>query len=162
MKPHIWTWLVVQQLRIHLSVQGHEFHPWFGKIPLPAGQLSPYATTTEPTLYSACSRAFIQQLLSLYAVITEAHTLVSVLCNKRSHCKKKPKHHNEEQSLLTATREGLCTATKTQHNQKEVHKFNNKNMFSEIMQVRSWRDIFMVRKENCQPKITYPAKRSFK
>ena len=43
------TSLVVQWLRICLPMQGHGFEPWSGKIPHAAEQLSPCATTTEPT-----------------------------------------------------------------------------------------------------------------
>ena len=32
--------------------RGHGFNPWSGKIPHAAEQLSPWATTTEPVLYS--------------------------------------------------------------------------------------------------------------
>ena len=48
------------------------FKPWSGKIPHAVEQLSPCATTTEPTC------------------------LEPVLHNKRSHCNEKPAHHNEE------------------------------------------------------------------
>ena len=59
------------------------------KMPNAVGQRRPCASTTEP-----------------------------MLCNKRSHCSGKPIHHNEEQLLLTATRESLCKAMKTQHSKK--------------------------------------------
>ena len=42
--------LVVQWLRIHLPMQGHEFNPWSRKIPHAMGQLSQLSATTEPTL----------------------------------------------------------------------------------------------------------------
>jgi len=41
-----------------------------------------------------------------------------MLCNKRSNCNKKLKHHNEEQPLLAATRESPSAAVKAQHSQK--------------------------------------------
>ena len=44
--------------------------------------------------------------------------LETVLCNKRSHHNEKPKHSNEEEPLLTATRDSSHTAMKTQYNQK--------------------------------------------
>ena len=44
--------------------------------------------------------------------------------HKRSHGIKKPAHHGEEQSLLTATRENPPAATKTQHDRK-----SSKNKF---------------------------------
>ena len=45
--------------------------------------------------------------------------------NKRSP-HEKPMHRNKEQSLLPATRESPCTATNTQHNQKQIHKIKKK------------------------------------
>ena len=48
-KRNCWAFLVVQWLRIHLPMQGTQVQPWFGKIPLALAQLSPSATTTEPT-----------------------------------------------------------------------------------------------------------------
>ena len=44
--------------------------------------------------------------------------LEPVLRNKRSHCSEKPTHQNEEQPPLTATRESLHAATKTQRSPK--------------------------------------------
>ena len=64
-----------------------------------------------PQLLSLCSRAHELQLLKL------AHP-ESRFLNKGSHHNEKPLHHNEEQPLLTTTRESLWTATKTQCNQK--------------------------------------------
>ena len=52
--------------------------------PNAAEQLSPYATTTEPALYSR------------RATTTEPACLEPVLCNKRSHHNEKPAHRNEE------------------------------------------------------------------
>ena len=48
------------------------------------------------------------------ATTTEARTLLS---NKRSHHDENPAQHNEGQPLLTATRESLHKATKSQHSQ---------------------------------------------
>ena len=58
-------------------------------------QVSPRATTAEPKLQSP------------------------MLYSKRRHCSEKPVRHNEGYSLLTATRESLSTATKTQHRKKK-------------------------------------------
>ena len=52
--------------------------------------------------------------------------LVTVLCNKRSHHNEKPKHCNEEEPLLAATRESSHTATKTQCSQKYIKLKNKK------------------------------------
>ena len=43
--------------------------------------------------------------------------LEPMLRNKRSHCNEKPEHHSEERPPLTATRESLRAATKTQRSQ---------------------------------------------
>ena len=40
------------------------------------------------------------------------------MLHKRDYCNEKPVHHSEEQPLLTATRENLYKAMKTQNNQK--------------------------------------------
>ena len=53
-----------------------------------------------------------------------------VLHSKRGYCSEKPAHRNEEQLPLTATRESLCTAMKTQHSQKyminfKIHTYTN-------------------------------------
>ena len=52
--------LVVQSLKIRLPMQGHEFNPWFRKIPHAGGQLSPCTA-----LLSLICRARELQLLSL-------------------------------------------------------------------------------------------------
>ena len=74
--------------------RGHGFEPWSGKIPHAAGQLGPWATTTEP-----------------------AH-LEPVLRNKRGHDSERPAHRDEEWPPLATTRESPRTETKTQHSQK--------------------------------------------
>ena len=65
-----WASIVDQWLRILLPMQGHEFDPWSRKIPHATRQLSPWASAAGPMC------------------------LESELCNKRSHCNKKPTHHN--------------------------------------------------------------------
>ena len=47
--------LVVQRLKIHLPVQGHGLDSWSKKIPHAAGQLSPWAATTEVCASRACA-----------------------------------------------------------------------------------------------------------
>ena len=64
-----------------------------------------------PQLLSLRSRAREPQLL-------KPTRLKPVLRNKRSHCNEKPAHRDEELPPLTATRESLHTATKTQRSQK--------------------------------------------
>ena len=56
---------------------GHDFDPWSGKIPHASEQLSPFATTAEPTCHSS-----------------RACALGPVLHGKRSHCSEKPLHRN--------------------------------------------------------------------
>ena len=58
------------------------------------------------------------QLLSLRATTTELVHLEPMLRNKRSHCNEKHAHHSEEQPPLTARRESLRPAVKTQCSQK--------------------------------------------
>ena len=60
-----------------------------------------------------CCRARVLQLLSLCATATEAR--VPRACAPQQ---EKPAHRNEESPPLTATRESLRAATKTQCNQK--------------------------------------------
>ena len=67
--------LVVQWLRIHLTVQG--FNPWSRKIPHASRQLSPCAL--EPAGHNSWAHA-LQLLKSM--------CLEPALCNKGSHCSK--------------------------------------------------------------------------
>ena len=64
----------------HSEWRTHRFDPWSKKIPHATEQLSPRTTTTE----SEC--------------------LESVLSDRKSPCKEKPTHHNQEEPLLAATR----------------------------------------------------------
>ena len=64
-----------------------------------------------PQLLSLRSRAREPQLL-------KPPCLQPVLHDKRSHRNEKPVHRNKEEPPLTATRESLCAATKTQCSQK--------------------------------------------
>ena len=78
----------------------HGFDPWSRKIPHVLEQLSPCTTTTE--LWH--NQAHVPQLLSLHSraptttycmfLTTEALTLESVPCNKKSHHSEKPAHCN--------------------------------------------------------------------
>ena len=69
------TSLVVQCIRICLSMRGHRFDPWSRKIPHAMEQLSPCTTTPEPTWEP-------------------------VLHSKRRHCKEKPTHGSEDPAWL--------------------------------------------------------------
>ena len=84
----------------------HRFDPWSGKIPYVSGQVSPWATTTEPVLWSlgpattesTCPRASAPQqekLLQQEALAPEA-----------------------ENSPLSLQLAKSCTASKPQHNQQ--------------------------------------------
>ena len=57
--------------------------PWSGKIPHGAEQLSPYATAIKP-VFSSPGAVTTKTLCALEPV----------LCNKRSHCNRKPAHKN--------------------------------------------------------------------
>ena len=46
---------MAQWIRICLSVQGHRFNPWSGRIPLTEEQLSLCATTAKPKLWGPCA-----------------------------------------------------------------------------------------------------------
>ena len=94
--------LVFQWFRIALQCKGHHFDPWLGKIPRAIEQLSPCATTTTKPTPQLLKPRYLEPML-----------------RRRSHCKEKPMHHHEEQPPLTATRESVSAATKTQHNQKQ-------------------------------------------
>ena len=97
--PQWWLSLVVQRLRTHLRMQGTWFNSWSGKIPHDSGQLSPCAATTEACMpWSPCSTT------------REATTVRS------------PRTATGEQPPLSATRESLWAASKTQHSQKERKK----------------------------------------
>ena len=71
--------------------------------------------------------AHAPQLLSPWArtctpQLQRSMCLEPVLCNKRSHCNKKPAHCNEEWPWLAATRESPHKAMKTQHSQNKQKK----------------------------------------
>ena len=84
---------MAQWIRIHLPVPVktlvQEDSTW-------VKQLSPFATTSNPC---------VQLLKPMHH-------------KKRSHCNEKPTHRNEEQALLSRTRESRTSATKTKCKQK--------------------------------------------
>ena len=101
--------LVPQWLRIHLPTQGTWVRTLVWEDSTCRGATKPvhhnyWACALEPASHNYWTR--MPQLLE------------PVLHNKRSHCKEKPAHHNEEQPLLAATRESLRAATKTLCSQK--------------------------------------------
>ena len=90
--------------------RGRGFEPWSGKIPHAAGQLDPWATTTEP----AC--------------------LEPVLRSKRGRDSERPVHRNEEWPPLATTRESPRTETKTNIAiNQSINQFKKKkNSFSNL------------------------------
>ena len=103
--------------------RGHGFNPWSGKVSHALEPLSPSTTSM-----GFCSRAQEPQLLSLCATTTEARvpqsphaaTTEPVLLEPVLHKRRqdsKPVHCNQEQPLLSATRESPCAAAKTQSKQ---------------------------------------------
>ena len=97
------------EVRIHLPVQKTPFHPWSGKIPHAARQLSPCTTTTDPVLYSpGATSAEAQTFKSLCSATREAAAM-------RSWCTA-----TREEPPLTTTRE------KPEQQQRPVHRINEK------------------------------------
>ena len=121
------TSLVVQWLRIRLPIQGTRVRSLVKEDPTCREATKPvrhnyWACTLEPVSHNYWAR--MPQLLK------PAH-LEPMLCNKRSHHNEKPARHNEEEPLLSATRESSGATMKTQHSQinKQINnslKNNNK------------------------------------
>ena len=106
--------LVVQWLSVCLPMQGTQVQALAGEDPTCRGVAglvlhNYWACALEPASHNCW--AHVPQLL-------KPTRLESVLRNKRSHDSGRPVHCNEEWLPLTATRESLLTATKTQHNHK--------------------------------------------
>ena len=93
--------LVVQWLRIYLSVQGK------GSIPNPGRFHRPHR-----------EQACVQWFLNLRAATTEAHEPQSLCSSPREASTPRSLHTAREQPRLAATGESSHTATKTQHSQK--------------------------------------------
>ena len=69
---------------------------------------------------SQSNEARVAQLLSLCSRAWESQLLMSMLRSKISHPNKKPPHRHNEEPPLTPSRQKVCTATKTQHSQKQI------------------------------------------
>ena len=80
--------------------RGEQSRPWSGKTSHAVGQPSLCATTSGPS-----SRALKPQLLSPCTPNTEVRTPRACAMQEASHCNERPVHCNEEQSLLTTTRQ---------------------------------------------------------
>ena len=93
------TSLVVQWIRIRLPMQGTQVRS-------PVRENSTGGTASNPAHYN-----------------NEPGHLEPVLHDERGHGNGKPVHLNEGQSPLTATRESLHTAWKTQCSQKLISNF---------------------------------------
>ena len=122
-KMQMWDFLVAQWIRICLSMQGTQFQSlvWedftFHESAEPM-HYNYWAQALEPGShnYWACVLQILKlecprvahhnyEAHSSCGATTEACTLESGLCNKRSRCNDKPMHHNEELPLPTAMRE---------------------------------------------------------
>ena len=111
------AFLVAQWLRIHLPRQGTQVQALVREDPTCRGATKPvrhnyWACALEPVSHNYW--AHVPQLL-------KSTCLELVLHNKRSHRNEKPAHRNEEQPPITATRESLHAATKTQ-TQPKINK----------------------------------------
>ena len=95
---------VVQWLRIHNAGDMCSI-PRSKKVSHAVGQLSPCATTTEPT------------------------RLEPMLHNKRRHCNENSAHCKLESSTHSPQLEKTCAAVKTQHSQKKKKKIPLGNAF---------------------------------
>ena len=109
--------LVVQWLRIHLSIQGTRVQALAWEDPTWHRAIKPvrhnyWACALESTSHNYEAR--MPQLL-------KPVRLEPVLCNKRSHCNEKPTHHSGEKPRLNATKESPCAATKTKRSQKLIN-----------------------------------------
>ena len=99
---------------------------WIGT-GLPTQGLMPGSGGLHMPLKPMPSSACTLQLLSSCAALRKPVCLESVLC-KRSYHSEKPVNPNEEQPLLTASRESLCTATKTQCTKTKTWTEINENV----------------------------------
>ena len=109
--------LVAQWLRNHLPMLGTRVQAVVREDPTCRGATKPvrhnyWACALEPTSHNYWAR--MPQLL-------KPACLEPVLHSKRSHHNKKPAHHKEQESPLTATRERPCAATKTQRSQNLIN-----------------------------------------
>ena len=81
-----------------------------------------------PQLLSLCSRAWKPQPQSPCATTSEAQTLEPKLCNKRSHCKKKPMQGNQRVAPVCHNQRKAHAATKTQCRLSEyINKIISRN-----------------------------------
>ena len=102
-------------MRIHLPMQGTYVRLLVWEDSTCHGA----AKAHVPQLLSLYSRAHRPQLLShTRQLLKPMHLEPVLLRNKRCHCNEKLMHSKEEQSLLTATREGPRAVTKTKCNQR--------------------------------------------
>ena len=98
------TSLVVHQFWVHLPVQG----TWIRSL-----------VWEDPT----CNGAYKPMCHSYWAHVLQALKPAHpepVLCNKRSHSKEKPMHHNQRVGPALATRESPCATLKTQNSPKKA------------------------------------------
>ena len=113
-KIFFWTSLVAQWLRIRLPVQGTRVRALVQEDPTCRGATKPvrhsyWACALEPANHNYWAN--VPQLL-------KPACLEPMLLNKRGHCSGRPTHRDEGWPPLTATRESLHAAAKTQRSQK--------------------------------------------
>ena len=118
------TSLVAQWLRVCLPMQGTRVRALVWEDPTCHGATKPvchnyWACALGPMSHNCWAR--MPQLL-------KPACPEPVFRNKRSHHNEKPAHHNEELPPLTATRESLHTAMKTQHSQKSINQSINQSL----------------------------------
>ena len=103
---HLW-WLRGKESTC--QCRKHEFDPWPRKIPHAMEQLSPCTTTIEPVLWSPGATTTEHKCCDHWSPCPTAHTLQQ----EKPPQWEKPVQLNEEQPVLTATRQSLHTASKT-------------------------------------------------
>ena len=95
-KKKTQTSLVVQWLRIHLPTQSTWVHPCSRKIPHAMGQLSPWATTPEPTLRHKTSHHYEKSKHCKQRVVPSHRHWRKPECNSKD--PEQPKINNKKTS----------------------------------------------------------------
>ena len=93
----------------------------YKELRVPRGAVDNNLPANEGNMDSIPLPGGCQKPQSNYAPVLQllTHALLEpMLCNKRSPHSEEPEHHNEEQSLLAATREKPAKTAKTQWSQK--------------------------------------------
>ena len=120
------TSLVVQWVGICLPMQGS----WV-----------PSLVWENPTCLEATKQVSSNYWAYLLQLLKPA-CLEPLLDNVRSHCNEKPGHCNEEQPLLSTTRESPCTAMKTQWSQKKKKNHLKKTKNIKVFWTSQYNQLF--------------------